>query len=121
MSDAVHEPAPTDPMLDALWERARTNWADEKAHAAILEHALRANLLPEVAGRYRALVDDPVRGPVAKKRLDAIVLAATNLLLSTKTPKRGQGVPIQITLSAFGICVALLAWLAFALMGSRFR
>lgn len=121
MSDAVQEPASTDRVLDALWERVLAAWGDEKAHAAVLDHALRANLLPEIAGRYRALVDDPEKGPVAKKKLDALVLAATNMLFSTKTPKPGQGVPIQITLSAFGICVALLAWLAFALMGSRLR
>jgi hypothetical protein len=105
-----------DPVLEALWSHVLEAWEDERAHAVLLDHALYAEALPEVAGRYRKLVDDPDKGPLAKKRLDAIVVAATGLLLSMKTPGPGK-VPLSITLSALGVCTLLLMWLAWALRG----
>jgi hypothetical protein len=105
-----------DPVLDALWARVLESWDDDKTHAALLEHALRSQALPEIAGRYRALTDDPQKGEVAKKKLDGIVAAATQMLMSMKTPKPGK-VPLPMTLSAFGVAGLLLAWLAWALWG----
>ncbi len=105
-----------DPTLDALWERVLEAWDDERPHGALLEHAVRTQALPEVAARYRRLTDDPARGARAKQRLGAIVVAATQMLLSTKTPKPGK-TPLPITLSAFAVALLLLAWLAYALWG----
>lgn len=107
-----------DPVLDALWDRVVAAWDDDKPHAALLEHALRSQGLPEIAGRYRSLVDDAQRGPVAKKKLELIVLTATQSLMAMKTPKPAK-IPLSITLSAFGVCVLLLGWLAWALWGPR--
>jgi hypothetical protein len=118
MTEAAPDEATKDPVLDALWHRALAGWDDEKTHAALLEHALRAQLLPELAGRYRAVAEDPERGPRARKKIDAIVVAATQSLLAMKTPKPGK-VPLSITLSAFGVCALLLGWLAWALWGPR--
>jgi hypothetical protein len=118
MSDAAADDSPKDAVLEALWDRVVAAWDDEKTHAALLEHALRAQALPEVAGRYRSLVGDPERGPTAQKKLDAIVLAATQSLFAMKTPKPGK-IPLSITLTAFAVCALLLAWLAWALWGPR--
>jgi hypothetical protein len=107
-----------DPVLDALWDRVLTAWDDDKPHAALLEYALRSQGLPEIAGRYRTLVDDPQRGPAAKKKLELIVLTATQSLMAMKTPKPAK-IPLSITLSAFGVCALLLGWLAWALWGPR--
>jgi hypothetical protein len=107
-----------DPVLEVLWDRVLAAWEDERPHAALLEHALRAQALPELAGRYRSLVDDPARGPAAQKKLDLIVLTATQSLLAMKTPKPAK-IPLPITLSAFGVCALLLGWLAWALWGPR--
>jgi hypothetical protein len=112
------DPPPSDPILEALWDRVTSAWDDDEAHAALLDHALRTQSLPELAGRYRPLVSDPIRGPLAKKRLDVIVIAATESLWSMKTPKPGK-VPLSITLSAFGVCAFLLGWLAWVLAGHR--
>jgi hypothetical protein len=108
----------SDPVFDALWQRVLETWEDDKAHAALIDHALREQHLPETAGRYRALVDHPEKGPLAKRKLDAIVLAATQMLMAMKTPKP-EKVPLPITLTAFGICAVLLAWLAWGLWGHR--
>jgi hypothetical protein len=105
-------------MIDALWKRVLEAWEDDKPHAALIEHAVRAQALPAVAARYRALTDDPERGARAKKQLDALVVAATQMLFSTKTPKPGK-TPLPITLSALAVCVLLLGWLALALWGKR--
>jgi hypothetical protein len=104
--------------LDALWQRVVDTWDDDKAHKVLLEYALRTQALPDVAARYRTLADDPDRGARAREKLDAIVIATTQLLLSTKTPRPGK-TPLSITLSAIGVTVLLLAWLAYALWGSR--
>jgi hypothetical protein len=107
-----------DPLLEALWQRVLEAWDDDKPHAAVLEYALRTQTLPEVAGRYRALVGDAERGERAQKKLDALVATATQTLFATKTPKP-EKVPLPITLSAFGVCAVLLGWLAWALWGPR--
>jgi hypothetical protein len=104
----VDEPAPDIPVhpaeagFETLWQRVLDQWDDDKQHAALLEFALRTEQLPEAAGRYRALKDDPAKGERAQKRLDAIVVAATQLMMSMKTPPQTK-VPLPITLSAFGI------------------
>jgi hypothetical protein len=103
-------------VLEALWSRVIEAWDDDKPHAALLEHASRAQLLPAIAGRYRALAGDPAKAPIANRQLDAIVQCATVSLLSMKMP-RPQGTPLPITLSAFGICLFLLGWLAYAVWG----
>jgi hypothetical protein len=113
-----HGDAASDPVLESLWERALAAWEDDRAHAAVLEYALRTQALPQVAGRYRALVGDPEHGGRAQKRLDALVAAATATLFATKTP-RPEKIPLPITLSAFGVCAVLLGWLAWALWGPR--
>lgn len=114
MSDAPAAAEPDDPVLEALWTRVLEAWDDDKPHAALLEHAVRTQALPEVAGRYRALVDDPEKGAKAKKKVDAVVVAATQMLMAMKTPKPGK-VPLSITLTAFAICMLLLGWLAWAI------
>jgi hypothetical protein len=115
---APADPTPKDPILDALWDRVLSAWDDDKAHAALLDHALRTQTLPDIAGRYRGLVDDPARGERAKKKLDAIVIAATQSLLAMKTP-RPEKIPLSITLTAFAVCALLLGWLAWAMWGPR--
>jgi hypothetical protein len=107
-----------DAVLEALWKRVLEAWDDQKTHTALLDHAVREQRLPDVAGRYRALVDDPDKGALAKKKLDAVVTAATQMLMSMKTPKAGK-VPLPITLSAVGICAFLLSWLAWVVFGHR--
>jgi hypothetical protein len=113
----VQDP-PTDAVLEALWGRALERWDDEAVHTAVLEHAVRVQRLPDLAGRYRALSEDAERGPVAKERLEAIVAAATTMLWAMQTPKPTK-VPPSITLSAFGVCAFLLLWLAWAVYGKH--
>src|SRR5579859_4425261 len=103
-----------DPVFDTLWQRVRDAWEDDKAHASLVEYALRAGKLPEVAGRYRALMDQSEKTARAKRQLDAIVLAATQMMLAMKTPPRTKP-PTAITLSALALCAALLGLLAYAL------
>jgi hypothetical protein len=104
-----------DEALEALWQRVVDAWDDDKVHAALLEYALRTEHLPEIAGRYRSLKDDPEKGERAQQRLGAIVVAATQMMMSMKTPTLTK-VPIAITLSAFGICLFALGFLAYALL-----
>jgi hypothetical protein len=114
----VPEQDAPDPLLEALWKRVLDAWDDDRPHAALLEHAMRAQGLPEIAGRYRGLTTDAARGARAKEKLDGVVVAATQMLLSTKTPKSVKP-PLSITLSAAAVCLLLIGWLALALWGRR--
>jgi hypothetical protein len=104
-----------DPGFETLWQHVLEAWDDDKAHVAALEYALRTENLPLIAGRYRQLKGDPLKGERAQKRLDAIILAATQLMMSMKTPPQTK-VPLPITLSAFGIFLFALAFLIYAMM-----
>jgi hypothetical protein len=111
-------PEPTgDALLDALWSRVMQAWDDEKPHHALLEYALREQRLPDVAGRYRAVKDtDPARAERAKKKLDGIVIAATQMLMAMKTPPPQRKVPAWITVLAAIVTASLLAYLTWGLV-----
>ena len=104
-----------DPLFEALWQKTLEAWDDEKRHAAILEHALREKLLPDLAGRYRGLSDDPEKGEMAKKRIDAILTAATQMLFSMKTPKPTK-TPSWLFWSALLTCAVMLMYVAYAML-----
>jgi hypothetical protein len=116
MAASVPDEGPNDAVFEALWGRVLADWNDEKVHGAVLEHALRAQLLPELASRYRLLQNDEAKRDVAKKRLDGIVVAATQMLMATQTPKPVK-VPLSITLTAAAICVVLLGMLWWVMAG----
>lgn len=103
-----------DVILDTLWGRALEAWEDDKVHAALLEFALRSETLPDLAGRYRSLKDDADKGAIAKKRIDAIVVAATHLMLAQKTPKPTKNPP-GLTATALVISLVLISGLAYAM------
>ncbi len=105
------EPSP-DALFEALWSKVLESWDDDKPHQALLQHALREQQLPELAGRYRKLKDDPEKGARAQKKIDGIVVAATQMLMATKTPPRTK-VPWTWTASAallFGLVIALILY-----------
>jgi hypothetical protein len=107
-----------DAIFETLWGRVLEAWDDDKPHQAILDYALQAERLPDLAGRYRALKDDPAKGEHAKKRIDAIVNAATQMMLAMKTPRREKP-PASLTLTAFAIAMLVMALLAWAVFGRR--
>jgi hypothetical protein len=102
--------------VDSLWDRALQAWEDDKVHSALIEFAVRTENLPEVAGRYRELKDDPEKGARAKKQLNAIVVAATQMMLSTKAirPEDARP-PWWMTAGAASVCLFLLLLLMYAL------
>jgi hypothetical protein len=113
--DAEHIGEAPDAIFNALWRRVIEAWDDDKPHQAALGYAIEHEMLPEIAGRYRALLDDPEKAPRAKKKIDGIVIAATQMLMSTKTPPR-EKVPWQWTASAAAFFVIVVAFLAYKLL-----
>ncbi len=122
-AEAVEQERPVDDLIslgdadaifDALWARVLDAWDDDKPHRALLEHALRAEKLPDLAGRYRALKDDPDKGVRAQKKIDGIVAAATQLLMATKMPPRTK-TPWQWTASAAIMFALVSSWLFYEL------
>ena len=103
-----------DAIFEALWKRTLEAWDDDKPHAAILDHALKSEKLPDLAGRYRALKDDPEKGARAQKKIDGIVVAATHMLMATKTPPRTK-TPWQWSAAAALFFAIVCAYLFYAL------
>lgn len=103
-----------DAVFEALWKRVLEAWDDDKPHAALLEHALKSEQLPELAGRYRALERDPEKAARAKKKIDGIVIAATQMLMATKTPPRTK-TPWQWSAAAALMFAIVCAWLVYQL------
>jgi hypothetical protein len=114
VSDKAPAAAETDDLVfETLWGRVLEGWDDDKPHAAILDYALRSQRLPDLAGRYRALKDDPVKGMRANKRVDALVLAATQMMLSAKTPPYKRPPPF-LSLTALVIFLVVMGLLYFS-------
>ena len=110
------EPSGTpDAIVEALWKRVLEAWDDDRPHQAALSYALQNERLPDIAGRYRKLLDDPEKGARAKKKIDAIVIAATQLLMATKTPPR-EKVPWQWTASVAAVFVLVVSFLAYKIL-----
>ncbi len=108
-----------DLVFETLWSRVLAAWDDDKTHGALIEYALRAQRLPDAAGRYRALSEDPARAAVAKKKLDAIVIAATQMMLAMKSPPSRGRVPWPITLTALAIAAFIFGIIAYAMARHR--
>ena len=104
-----------DLVFETLWGRVLEAWDDEKAHAAVLDYAVRTHALAELAASYRALKDDPDKGPLAKKKMQALVVTVTLMLESRRAPK-GRPVPWWLTMSATLVCALVVAYLTLALL-----
>lgn len=114
----VEDDAPSgspDVVFDALWKRVVENWDDDKPHQAILKFAIDGDRMPDLAGRYRKLRDDPERAARAQKKIDGIVIAATQMLMSMKTPPRTK-TPWQWTASVAFVCLLVLTWLSYKIL-----
>ena len=105
-----------DVVFQALWARVLEAWDEDKPHQLALSYAIEHEMLPEIAGRYRKLLDDPVKGERAKKKIGGIVVAATQLLMATKTPPR-EKVPWTWTASVALFMVVVLSFLAYKILG----
>ncbi|MEA2753012.1 MAG: hypothetical protein QOI41_7155, partial [Myxococcales bacterium] len=99
-----------DVVFAALWTKVLASWDEDKPHQAALSYAIEHEMLPEIAGRYRKLFDDPEKGARAKKKVDGIVVAATQLMLATKTPPR-EKVPWTWTASVAVVMVLVISFL----------
>ena len=104
-----------DAVFEALWSRCLEAWDDDKPHTALLDHALKAQKLPELAGRYRTIKEtDPDKAARAEKKINGIVVAATQMLMAQKTPARTK-TPLSWTLSLAIVVLLVSIWMYFQL------
>lgn len=98
-----------DPALEALWKNVLSNWENDAAHHAFLDHCQRHQALDEAAVRYRGMKGDRDRGPGAEKRLTAVLLLAMSKLeVSRKAPAAPVGNAMKLVLIAFFLLGSLL-------------
>ena len=105
-----------DAVFNALWARVIEAWDEDKPHQAALSYAIEKEMLPEIAGRYRKLISDPEKGERAQKKINGIVVAATQMLMATKTPAR-EKLPWQWTASVAAFMVLVVSFLAYKIFG----
>jgi hypothetical protein len=77
---------PPDATLEALWKNVLDHWDNAAAHHAFLDHCQRHDALDEAAMRYRGMKGDRERGPIAEKRLSAVLMLAMSKLEVTRGP-----------------------------------
>jgi len=100
---------PPDPALDALWKHVLSNWENDAAHHAFLDHCQRHEALDEAAVRYRGMKGDRDRGPGAEKRLAAVLmLAMSRLEVSRKAPTPRTGSATKLMLIVLFLLGSLL-------------
>jgi hypothetical protein len=100
---------PTDPALDVLWKNVLDRWEHEPAHHAFLEHCQSHDALDEAAVRYRGMKGDRDRGPIAEKRLAAVLLLAMSKLeVSRSEPAAASGPLAKLLLVFFFLTGSLL-------------
>jgi hypothetical protein len=98
-----------DPILEALWERARADLEAEEPHRAVLEHARASQRLPELARRYRSL---PTEGDDARDALARRLAALTAVALADLDARRstpGEARPRPRWLVALAMLVLAIA------------
>lgn len=94
--------------LEALWKNVLNHWDNEQAHRAFLDHCQSQDLLAEAAMRYKGMKGDHGRGPIAEKRLTAVLMLAMSKLEVTRTePKAASGFLIRLLIVAFFLAGSL--------------
>lgn len=96
-----------DPVLDALWEAARADFAADAANAAFIEHCRRSEQLPEAARRYR---EAKQAGADVERRLaaiTAIALREVDLRKSAAAPRDFMRHRVMIAFAAAVLAAAL--------------
>jgi hypothetical protein len=116
--DQKSDLADKDAIFEALWARTVEAWDEDKPHDAVLDYALKNEKLPDLSGRYRALVSDPEKGARAQKKIDRIIVTATQMLFATKTPPRTK-TPWQWSAAALLTFALVAAYLVYALFLPR--
>jgi hypothetical protein len=103
-----------DEQREQLWKRVTTQWDDPGTHGAFLEYCQRSGALSDAASRYRGMAGDRERGPEAQRRLQAVVLLATQAMMVDRTPPR-RGTPTWLT-ALIGVLCALGVGYTLSLM-----
>lgn len=101
--------------IDEAWTRVEANWGDEAAHRRFVGVCVALGRLPEAGRRYREVREtDPARSEDAARRIDALIVLATQQLQDTRVAPTGLEHKRTLTWAAFIIMLVLMgagAWL----------
>lgn len=101
-----------DERAEELWRAVVVDFADDRTHAALLEHCAKCRRLDEAARRYRvhaATLEGPAREH-ADRQLAAIAALATTELASARTePARRGANPVLVLVAGLFLLAALYA------------
>jgi hypothetical protein len=107
----------SDPLLEALWQKARADFRADDPNRAFIEHCRQSQLLPEAARRYREerdRVDEAAREPIARRLAAIATIAMAQLDAQKREPPKRRTHPAFVILAAlvllltiYGLVVAL--------------
>lgn len=115
--NAAPEAMSDDPFVN-LWNDVREGWDEDKRHHALLDYAMKNERMPDLAGHYKSLTLDPDKGERAKKKLDGVVIAATHMLISMKTPARTK-TPWHWNAAIIVACILIVAYVGLKVVIMR--
>jgi hypothetical protein len=107
-----------DEQRERLWKRVVDHWEDTSTHGAFLEYCQRTGALSDAATRYRGMAGDRDRGPEAQRRLQGVVLLATQAMMAERTPPR-RGLPAWLVALAALLCSVGVGYTLFRLLMIR--
>ena len=103
-----------DPIEEA-WARVEADWGDEEAHRRFIGICVALERLPDAGRRYRHVREnDPARREEAAKRIDGLIVLATQQLQDTRAVPSTTQHKRTLTWAAFFIMLVLMgtgAWL----------
>ncbi len=101
--------------IDEAWARVEADWGDEEAHRRFVGVSMALERLPEAGKRYRHVQEvDPSRSEDAARRIDKLIVLATQQLQDTRVVPTTTEHKRTLTWAAFFIMLVLMgagAWL----------
>ena len=95
--------------IDEAWATVEAEWGNEEAHRRFVGVCVALDRLPEAGKRYREVREaDPARREDAVKRIDTLIVLATQQLQDTRVGPSTTEHKRTLTWAAFFIMLVLM-------------
>lgn len=95
--------------IDEAWAKVEAEWGNDDAHRRFVAVCVALDRLPEAGKRYRRVREaDPARRDEAMKRIDTLIVLATQQLQDTRVQPASTEHKRTLTWAAFLIMLVLM-------------
>ena len=71
-----------------MWQQVLERWEQDSVHDAFVARCQERGALPQAASYYRRVVDDAIRGAIARRRLQQVAVVAMATLDAARSRPR---------------------------------